>query len=406
MTNTEFESRLDRLAEIAVRIGTNVQPGQRLIVNAPVEAVPLVRAIATHAYRAGAAGVTPMFADQQLGRIHLVEGNEASLDAAPGWLYEGLTKAAEEGAALLSIAGNDPNLLADCDPARKARVQKAQAIASRGFAGMVGGFKINWSIVPYANPGWARAMFPELDERTAVAKLWEAIFAATRIASEDPVANWAAHAATLQTRTETLNAKRYAALHFTGPGTDLRVGLIDGHVWAGGAVRNHAGIRCLPNIPTEEVFTMPHRERVEGTVRASKPLSHGGTLIEGIEVKFEAGRITHATARSGEQALRNLIATDDGAARLGEVALVPDASPISRSGLLFLNTLFDENAASHIALGRALAINAPGGDVTKANGANDSLIHVDWMIGSGEIDVDGIAADGRAEPVMRRGMFV
>lgn len=406
MTDLNFDARLDRLAEIAVRIGSNVQPGQRLIVNAPVEAVPLVRAIAAHAYRAGAAGVTPIFADQQLGRIQLLEGNEASLDAAPNWLYDGLTRAAEEGAALLSIAGNDPNLLADCDPARKARVQKAQAIASRAYAGMIGGFKLNWSIIPYANPGWARAMFPELPEADAVARLWEAIFAATRINAEDPVANWAAHAATLQARTEKLNAKRFQALHFKGPGTDLKVGLIDGHLWAGGAVHSSAGTRCLPNIPTEEVFTMPHRERVEGVVRASKPLSHGGTLIEGIEVKFEAGRITAAHARTGEQAWRNLIATDDGAARLGEVALVPDASPISRSGLLFLNTLFDENAASHIALGRALAINAPGGDTSKAEGANDSLIHVDWMIGSGEIDVDGIDAAGGAEPVMRQGAFV
>ena len=211
---------------------------------------------------------------------------------------------------------------------------------------------------------------------------------------------------TLHARARQLNELRLAALHFRGPGTDLRVGLVDGHVWHGGSAQTTKGITCLPNIPTEEVFTMPHRGRVDGVVRATKPLSHNGTLMKGIAVRFEAGRIVEATAETGEQAFRNLIGTDDGAAHLGEVALVPDASPISQSGLLFLNTLFDENAASHIAVGRALGINAPGGNIENAAGANDSLIHVDWMIGSGEIDVDGILADGAVHPLMRSGTFL
>jgi aminopeptidase len=219
------------------------------------------------------------------------------------------------------------------------------------------------------------------------------------------VADWAAHVARLHARAAMLNDRRFDALHFTGPGTDLRVGLLPGHVWAGGTVTTTTGITCLPNIPTEEVFTMPHRDRVDGVVRATKPLSHG-SLMSGIEVKFEAGRIVAADAQVGGEVFRNLIATDDGAARLGEVALVPHASPISQSGLLFLNTLFDENAASHIAIGRALAINAPGGDIAASPGANQSLIHVDWMIGSAEIDVDGLAADGTASPLMRQGEFV
>lgn len=399
-------AKLDRLGAIAVSVGVNLQRGQELIVNSPVEAVPLVRAIATHAYRAGAADVIVNFSDQELSRIHLAEGAEASFDHAPRWRYDGLVRAMSEGAAMLSVTGTDPNLLAGSDPALKARTQKAHAVAGRDLRSLIGGFNINWSIVPFANPAWAAAMFPEMPEAQAVARLWAAIFQAVRIDGPDPVANWTAHVGTLHTRARQLNELRLAAVHFRGPGTDLRVGLVDGHVWHGGSAETTRGITCLPNIPTEEVFTMPHRGRVDGVVRATKPLSHNGTLMKGIAVRFEAGRIVEATAETGEQAFRNLIGTDDGAAHLGEVALVPDASPISQSGLLFLNTLFDENAASHIAIGRALGINAPGGKIENAEGANDSLIHVDWMIGSGEIDVDGILADGAVHPLMRSGTFL
>ncbi len=399
---TTFETHLDRLAEIAVRMGVNLQPGQELLVNAPIEAAPLVRAVAIHAYRAGASAVLPEFVDPALALIKFQNAEDAAFDHAPLWRFEGVTKALAQGAAMLSITGADPALLAGCDPAKIARAEKARGLAAREMFGYVGGFKVNWSIIPYATPAWARAVFPDLAEDTAVHRLWDAIFAATRVDVADPVANWRDHAAALRARTEILNGKRYDALHFTGPGTNLHVGLVDGHRWIGGAGETTSGIRCLPNIPTEEVFTMPHKDRVSGTVRATKPLSHNGTLMEGIEVRFEAGRIVEATARTGETAFRNLIKTDEGAARLGEVALVPAASPISKSGILFLNTLFDENAASHIAIGRALDINAPAG----AAGANTSLIHVDWMIGSDQIDVDGIAADGTVEPVMRGGAFV
>jgi aminopeptidase len=396
---------VDRLAQIAVSIGVNVQPGQELLVSAPVEAVPLVRAVATHAYRAGAAGVEVYFADQFLDRIHLAEGQNASFDYAPGWKYDGVFKALSEGAATLGINGADPNLLAGCDPGRIARKEQAHNLASQSLMGLIGGFKVNWAIVPFAHPAWACAVFPGLDQEAAVERLWQAIFMATRADAPEPVASWTAHIETLHRRAATLNQKRFAALRFRGPGTDLRVGLVDGHVWMGGSGETTSGIRCLPNIPTEEVFTMPHRDRVDGVVRATKPLSHGGTLIEGIEVRFESGRIVEATARVGQDEFRNLLATDEGAAHLGEVALVPDDSPISRSGMIFQNTLFDENAASHIAIGRALAINAPGGSLDNAFGANDSLIHVDWMIGSESIDVDGLYADGTSAPVMRSGAF-
>ena len=224
----------------------------------------------------------------------------------------------------------------------------------------------------------------------------------------DPVAAWAAHNAALHARTAHLNAKRYAALHFRGPGTDLRVGLSDGHIWLGGSEPAKNGITCNPNIPSEEVFTTPHAQRVDGHVRSTKPLSYGGTLIRDIAVRFEAGRIVEATASTGQDVLTRVLDTDDGARRLGEVALVPHSSPISASGLLFFNTLFDENAASHVAIGQAYRTCLEGGTTASeaelaARGANTSLIHIDWMIGSGAIEVDGVLPDGGREPVMRAG---
>jgi len=402
----EFAAKLDRLAEIAVKIGVNVQAGQELIVNAPVEAVELVRGVARHAYRAGAKAVSVNFGDQVLSRIQVDEGRDEIFDYAPGWRFDGVERALKEGAAVLSVTGADPNMMAGADMGRISRVQKAASMASKGMQGLLSGFVANWAIVPFAHPAWAKAVFPKLQRDEAVAALWDAIFAATRTDGEDAVGNWKAHVGRLHERVEILNGKRYEALHFRGPGTDLRVGLIEGHVWAGGDVATTGGLRCLPNIPTEEVFCMPHRDRVEGFVRATKPLSYAGTLIEEIAVRFEGGRIVEAKASRGEDAFKNLIGTDEGASRLGEVALVPHKSPISESGLLFFNTLFDENAACHIAVGRALAINAPGTKMENAVGANDSLVHVDWMIGSGEMDVDGVRAGGETEAVMREGAFV
>ena len=403
---TPDPAKLDRLAEAAIRIGVNLQPGQELIIRAPVEAIHLARAAAAHAYKAGAIGVTVNLNDSELALIHHQHGSEASFDHAPAWMFQGLTAAAASGAAVLSIAGTDPNLLASADPARKGRLQKALAMASKDYMEQIGGFKTNWSIIPYAHPAWARAIFPERPQEDATAKLWDAIFAATRTDQPNPVQAWQTHIARLKSRLGWLNAQRFDSLHFRAPGTDLHVGLVEGHVWVGGTAETTSGITCLPNMPTEEVFTMPHAQRVHGIARASKPLSYGGTLIEGIEVKFEAGRITQMHATAGEAVFRNLIETDEGAARLGEVALVPHASPIAQSGILFQNTLFDENAASHIAIGRPYAINAPGGDLTKTIGANTSMVHVDWMIGAPDMDIDGLDSTGTPTPIMRQGEMV
>jgi aminopeptidase len=406
-----FDEKLDRLAEVAVKVGLGLKAGQELIMSAPIEALPLVRRITEHAYKAGALLVTTFYSDDPSVLARYEYGADASFDYAPKWLHDGIAEGFRSGAARLAIAGANPALLAKQDPAKVARANVAASKAGKPAMELITRHEINWTIVACATPEWAKLVFPGELEHIAVAKLWEAIFVSSRIAVDDPVAEWKEHGARLKKRMDMLNAKRFSALHFKGPGTDLRVGLADDHLWAGGGTTAGNGVYCQPNIPTEECFTTPHKDRVDGTVRASKPLSHQGTLIENIAVRFEGGKIVEATATAGEDVLNRLISTDDGARRLGEVALVPHSSPIAQSGVLFWNTLFDENAASHIALGQAYSTCLIGGEKMDgeqlaALGANASLIHVDWMIGSGEMDVDGVAADGSSEPLMRKGEWV
>lgn len=407
----DHEARLARLADVAVRVGLNLQPGQELVMSASIEALPLARLVTDAAYRAGGSLVTTILADdrQTLSRFRHARGE--SFDHAPGWLFEGMAEAFRRGAARLAIVGEDPNLLAGQDPEKVARANRARAKAYRPALDLITASAINWSLVPFASPAWARAMFPELPEADALTRLWDAIFAATRVDAADPVAAWDAHNAVLGQRRRMLTERRYAALRFRGPGTDLTVGLADGHAWMGGSSTARNGVTGNPNIPTEEVFTTPHASRTEGHVQASKPLAYGGTLIRDIRVRFAGGVIVEAAASSGQAVLERMIGTDEGARRLGEVALVPASSPISRSGLLFLNTLFDENAASHIALGQAYRKcfvdgETMGEEAFTARGGNSSLIHVDWMIGSAEVDVDGLDGQGAAEPLMRAGEWV
>lgn len=402
------QDSLARLAEVAVRVGLNLRAGQEVVMTASIDALPLVRLITDAAYKAGATLVTTLFSDDQQALSRYRHAAPEAFDTAPGWLFDGMAEAFRRGAARLAIVGEDPGLLAGQDPALVARANRSRAQAYRPALELITASAINWSLVPYASPAWARAMFPELPEAEAIQRLWAAIFAATRVDQPDPVAAWAAHNAALLARREKLNAKRYAALRFRGPGTDLTVGLADEHAWMGGQSAALNGITGNPNIPTEEVFTTPHAARTQGHVAATKPLAYQGTLIRDIRVVFQDGVITEAHASTGQEVLERMISTDAGARRLGEVALVPASSPISRSGLLFLNTLFDENAASHIALGQAYKKCFTDGDtITDAaftsRGGNSSLIHVDWMIGSAAIDVDGLDAQGQAEPVMRAG---
>ncbi len=400
--------KLDRLAEVAIKVGLNLQPGQDLLLTAPAVALPLVRRIAEHAYKAGAGLVTPILSDEAVTLARYRFGHDNSFDRAATWLYEGMSKAFAANTARLAIVGDNPMLLAGEDPAKVSRASKANSIAYQPALEKIVNFEVNWNIISYPSASWAKQVFPDVEEDVAVARLADAIFAASRVDNDGAVAAWTKHNAVLRERTDWLNGQRFSALHYSGPDTDLTIGLADGHEWEGGASTAKNGITCNANIPTEEVFTTPHCRRVSGHVVSSKPLSYQGSLIDNIAVKFEEGRIVEARASRGEEVLNKVLDTDEGARRLGEVALVPHSSPISKSGLLFFNTLFDENAACHIALGQCYSkCFVDGGKLTPeqiaAQGGNKSLIHIDWMIGSDKIDIDGIHADGRRVPVFRKG---
>jgi len=401
-------TQLDRLAELTVRVGLNLQPGQDLLMTAPVEALPLVRRITEQAYKAGAGLVTPLLSDPEVTLARYRFGADDAFDHAAGWLYDGMGQAFDANTARLAIVGDDPMLLAEQDADKVGRANKSNSIAYGPARERITNFVVNWNIVAWPGLQWARRMFPDLADDQAQARLAQAIFAASRTDTVDPILAWKTHNARLAERSGWLNGHNFHALHYTGPGTDLTIGLADGHEWMGGASTARNGITCNPNIPTEEVFTTPHALRVEGHVRSTKPLSHQGSLIDGIEVRFEAGRITQARASRGEAVLLKVLDTDAGARRLGEVALVPHGSPISKSGLLFYNTLFDENAACHIALGQCYSKCFRGGetmtpDQVGAQGGNSSAIHIDWMIGSDQIDIDGLDAGGNRTPVFRKG---
>jgi aminopeptidase len=406
-----FEQKIDQLAEVAVKVGLGLKPGQDLLMTASLDALPLARRITEHAYRAGATLVTTLYADDEATLMRYHYAPDASFDRAAGWLYDGMGAAFKAGTARLAIAAGNPSLLSNEDPDKVGRANRAMSKAYRPALELITRHEINWTIVSSATPAWAAAMFPNDAPDAALAKLWDLIFATTRIGGDDPVGAWKAHDGGLQKRAKILNEKRYSALQYRGPGTDFKLGLADDHLWLGGGTTAGNGVYCIPNMPTEEVFSTPHKARAEGTLTATKPLSHMGTMIEGIQVRFAEGRIVEAKATRGQSVLEKLIDTDDGARRLGEVALVPHSSPIAQSGIIFLNTLFDENAASHVALGQSYSSCLINGDKLSkdelaARGANDSLIHVDWMIGSGDLDIDGLTATGTTEPLMRNGEWV
>ena len=407
-TSLISSAHIDRLAELAVKTGLALIPGQDLLITAPIEALPLVRKITDYAYKSGACVVTPIFSDPEMVLSRYRNALDASFDQAANWLYDGMGAAFDNNTARLAIVGDDPMLLANEDPEKVGRVNKANSQALTPARERITRFDINWNIVAWPGLAWAKRMFPDLPENEAQAKLAEAIFSASRVNVSNPIEAWNNHNKNLRKRSNWLNQQNFASLHFSGPGTDLTVGLADGHEWMGGASLARNGITCNPNIPSEEVFTTPHCMRVQGTVSSTKPLSHQGTLIDNICVKFEAGSITEAHASKGEEVLLKVLDSDEGARRLGEVALVPHSSPISQSGLLFYNTLFDENAASHIALGQCYSKCFKDGenlskDEIIKRGGNSSMIHIDWMIGSEEINVDGMNSNGASIPIFRNG---
>ena len=405
---------LKKYAEAIVRVGLNLRAGQRLIITnatsrgVPPAGRPLVHEVTKAAYAAGARYVEALWGDEEMLRIRLQNAPADSFGEYPKFQVNGVMDMIEKGDALLSIYANDPDALKGMDPERVGAMQKAQLENYSPISAKVSRNAINWCVVAAASPAWAAKIFPDLPAEQAQEKLWTAIFETTRATQPDPVQAWKDHIQNLVKRSKYMAGKKYSALHYKGPGTDFTLGLPQGHRWIAARMPAENGVDFTANMPTEEIFTLPDRNRAEGTVTATFPLSYGGSLIEDFSVTFENGRIVKVSAKRNEAILQKLVDTDEGSTRLGEVALVPASSPIATRGHLFYNTLFDENASCHIAIGRAYRFTLTGGEELNdeefiAAGGNISLNHVDFMIGSPQMDIDGIREDGTREPVMRQG---
>ncbi|HKA26859.1 MAG TPA: aminopeptidase [Gaiellaceae bacterium] len=394
------------LAELAVHVGADLQPGQDLVIAAwdPVQA-PLVRAIAEEAYSSGARYVSPVYWDGTVKASRIRHAPDDSIEFIPAWFRRVVTESIEVRGAWISVTGDpNPGVFADVDQQRLGRDQMPyipeihDAIASR---------VVNWTVVPGPNRGWAERLFGEPDE----GRLWETLTPILRMDADDPVQAWRDHVHRLGERAASLNDRGFMAVRFTGPGTELNVGLIEGHRWLNGVFPTTWGPVPVVNMPTEEVFTTPDYHSVEGTVRMTRPVQMtGGTIVDGLRLRFEGGRAVEVSADTNEDAVRSQLAVDDGASRLGEIALVDDLSPIGQSGIMFGDTLLDENASSHIAWGNAYEIAVPDlpDDAAERErlGFNGSIVHQDAMIGSAKVDVDGVEAGGAAVPIMRDGAWV
>ncbi|RKP57414.1 aminopeptidase [Cohnella endophytica] len=407
----KFQGQLEQYAALAIEVGVNVQAGQQLCIISPISAAPFVREAVKHAYKIGAKYVYVDWSDEQIIRTRAELASEEGLAHYPEWHAKGRVEMAEAGAAFLWVVAENPDLLKGIDPSRVATTTKATREALQPFLQFTLGNKVAWSIVAVPSEAWANKVFPEMPETERVDALWAAIFSATRVNDPTPVDTWKKHASSLDERAQWLNAQRFRKLHYRAPGTDLTIGLTDGHIWTSAGARNAAGNAFIPNMPTEEVFTSPHRELVNGTVSSSKPLSYNGSLIDGFSFTFKDGRIVDYKADQAYEALKELVETDDGSHYLGEIALVPHRSPISDTNLIFYNTLFDENAACHLAIGFGFPFCLEGGlqmskEQLRERGLNDSLAHEDFMIGGPELDIDGISEDGSIVPIFRGGNWV
>jgi aminopeptidase len=394
--------RLERLAQLAVGAGANVQEGQLVeVIASSLDHAPLLRAIARAAYEAGARYVEARYVDQHVRKAMIELADEEVLSWSPPWVVDRIKTFGAEGAAQISIAGDpEPELLADLDHTRVGKARPIEAVKT--YLGLVSGRKLGWTIVPFPNEGWARTVFGEPD----VERLWEAVVFALRLDEDDAATAWKARMDELEARADGLNDRRFDAIRLRGAGTDLTVGLLPQARWAAARFTTTSGNDHIPNLPTEEVFTTPDFRRTEGIVRSTKPLSLGGTLVRDLQVRFEGGRIVEVDASSGADVVRTQVATDEGAARLGELALVDGSSRVGQTGIVFWDTLFDENATCHIAYGNHVAPNvldeAPTPEEGEAGGINFSAVHTDFMIGGPEVDVDGITRDGDEVPLLRR----
>lgn len=406
----DFETNLQRYAEVVIKIGINVQPGQRVLITPWVENADFVRVLTEQAYKAGASFVDVLWEDEQLRLTRFEHAPRDSFDLHSDWPSAAIIEAGKRGDAVIRMATPDPTLLLKQDPSLVNVFQKTQSQQLQPYVNLVRNRGINWAGIAVPTERWAANVLPDVPEGERIRKMWEIIFEMCRISTtDDPLAEWERHIANLAARSDYFNQKRYAALKLTAPGTDLWMGLPEGQKWLSARMKSKAGIPSVVNIPTEETFTAPHRMQVNGTVRATKPLNVRGMMfIDKFSLTFRDGRVVDAKAEVGEAHLHNLLETDQNARYLGEIALVPNSSPISQSGYLFLNTLYDENASCHIALGSAYRFSFEGGEEMSAEefeaaGGNSSMTHTDFMIGSEHMDIDGITASGKVEPVMRSG---
>ncbi|MGM0860188.1 MAG: aminopeptidase [Bacillota bacterium] len=403
-----FSKKLSTYALLAVEVGVNVQKGQHVVVNASTEVRDFVRLIVKHAYEKGAKHVTVNWQDDEVSRLKYELAPPEAFDEYPEWEAKGKEALAEKGAAFISVVSSSPDLLKGIESKRIAAFQKAAGKALHTYRQYIQSDKVSWTVIGAASAGWASKVFPVHSDEEAIQLLWEEIFNTTRVNEDNPVQAWKEHDQTLHEKVDHLNAKHYSALHYQAEGTDLTIELPKKHVWAGAGSINENGNEFMANMPTEEVFTLPQKDGVNGTVSSTKPLSYGGNIIDNFTLTFKNGRIVDIKAEKGEDILKELVETDEGSHYLGEVALVPYDSPISKSDILFYNTLFDENASNHLAIGSAYAFNIEGGkqmsrEELVKEGLNESITHVDFMIGSKDMSIDGITADGKREPVFRNG---
>lgn len=403
-----FEQQLAHYADLAVQVGVNIQPNQYLYISASTETTEFVRLVVEKAYDAGARQVFVDWNDDAVTRIRYEKAPSDSFAEFPEWKVMEREQLAEKGAAFMSIISQSPDLLKGVESSRISDFQKASGQALDKYRQYVQSDKISWTVIAAPSEAWAAKVFPELPVEERIPALWNAIFQSVRADQENPVQEWIEHDNRLHEKVDYLNQKRYRKLHYTAPGTDLTIELPEGHLWCGAGSVNEKGHAFMANMPTEEVFTVPLKTGVDGVVSSTKPLSYGGNIIDHFTITFQEGRVIDVSAEQGEEVLKQLIDTDEGAKYLGEVALVPHTSPISQSGLLFYNTLFDENASNHLALGSAYAFCIEGGKTMSREeleqlGLNQSITHVDFMIGSAEMDIDGLLDDGSTEPIFRNG---
>ncbi|WP_163652557.1 aminopeptidase [Listeria sp. PSOL-1] len=405
---TTFDKKLEKYAELIVKVGVNVQKEQKVFVLSSLDAAPLTRLITKYAFKAGAKDVIIDWRDETVSLERYKHAPLSVFEEAPKHQVAEKTELAKEGACFISIVSDDPDLFKDVDNKKIAASQKAMGEALTEYRELAMSNTMSWTVVAASSPGWADKVFPNLKPEERVRALWEAIFETTRINTNDPITAWKEHDKTLNAKAKSLNEKQFKTLHYKAPGTDLYIGLPEDHIWVGAGSYNKKGHEFMANMPTEEVFCCAERNNVNGYVSSTKPLSYAGNIIDQFKLTFENGRIIKVEADVGQAILEELIATDEGSHYLGEVALVPDPSPISQSHILFFSTLFDENASNHLAIGSAYAFNVKGGEnMTRSEldekGVNTSLTHVDFMIGSDQMDIDGVTHSGEKIPVFRNG---